>query len=53
MTESEIKVNALLRELADQRSLLGDRCASLAAANAILTAENVELKKQIDGLEKP
>lgn len=46
-------MNALLTELEAQRTLLGNRAAQIAAANAVLAAENADLKKRIAELEKP
>lgn len=43
----EARVNAMLLELSSQRAMLGDRCATFAAANALLVVEVEELKKQI------
>lgn len=40
-------INALIAELESQRTLLGNRAAQIAAANAVLAAENETLKKRI------
>lgn len=51
--ELETRANAMLQELANQRGILGDRAASIAAANAVLAAENEKLKARIAELESP
>lgn len=52
MNANEIRVNAMLQELAIQRSVMGDRAANLAADNAVLRAEVDGLKKRVAELEK-
>lgn len=52
MTKEEIKINALLQELATQRMLLGDRAVNLAGEIAVLQAENSALKARLVELEK-
>jgi regulator of replication initiation timing len=52
MTKDEASVNALIRELSEQRGILGNRSAQMAASNAALAYENEELKKRIAELEK-
>lgn len=47
----EIRVNAMLQELAGQVSAIGSRAANLAAQNALLATENESLKKRIAELE--
>ena len=43
MNEIEIKANAMLSELTEQRNILGNRCAQLAAELAVANARIVEL----------
>lgn len=53
MNSMEVRVSAIVQELANQRSALGERAANMAADLAEALAENAELKKRIAELEKP
>ena len=44
-------INAMLAELEMQRTLLGNRAATLAASNAMLAEKNAALEKRIAELE--
>lgn len=52
MNANEIRVNAMLQELAIQRSVMGDRAANLAADSAMLRAEVEKLRKRVAELEQ-
>lgn len=52
MTEIEVRGNAMLQELAMQRTVLGDRAVALAAENALLQAQVKELTDRVALLEK-
>lgn len=49
----QIQVDAMAREFAAQRNILGDRAVQLAAENAQLKAELDAARKRISELEKP
>ena len=53
MNNLELRVQAICQELANQRSILGERAANFAADNAELRAEVEALKARIAELEKP
>ena len=52
MNENDVAVNALVRELAEQRNMLGARAAQLAASNAVLSEKLSAAEKRIAELEK-
>lgn len=47
----ELRANAMVQELANQRAILGDRAAAYAADNAALKVEIAGLKKRIAELQ--
>lgn len=47
----ELRVNAMLQEISDQRTAMGERAANLAADNAELREQVVTLKKRIEEFE--
>jgi cell division protein FtsB len=47
-----VQTQAILNELGQQRSVLGDRAASIAGELAVVKAENEALKARIKQLEE-
>ena len=52
MNENDAAVNAIIKELAEQRNILGARAAQLAASNAVLSEKLGAAEKRIAELEK-
>lgn len=46
------EINAMLKELEEQRAYLGNRAAKLAASNAALADENDRLRADIERLQQ-
>lgn len=49
MNEIELRANAMLAELVQQRAVFADRAAQLAGDNAVLRAKIAELEKSLAG----
>ena len=52
MNENDVAINALIKELAEQRNMLAARAAQFAASNAILSEKLGVAEKRIAELEK-
>ena len=52
MNLDDASVNAMLLELQEQRAVLGNRAAKLAASNAVLSVKLGEAEARIKELEK-